>query len=288
MLAHAVGGRVLQVSPRSADKLTADGRQQLVRHFVALCAPLEECRSADPDLLPKKHLRRLPGGAPRMQQIYLNFHGLGAPSAHVSDEERPYWLPPEHFATILRLVRDFETDDRKVHITFDDGNKSDITIAMPILQKFHRIASFFLLSDRIGKAGFLDASDIVRLRDAGMTIGSHGAAHVNWTTLDDAELSRQVTRSLRVLSDFVGKPVAMVAAPFGGYDLRVLDLLRPLNIAVVFTSDGGPVRPSAWIKPRTTIRTDTSLEIIEALVSGRLPPLQRLRFFIRRHRQPRR
>ena len=202
----------------------------------------------------------------------------------MSEEERPYWLSPEHFAAILRLVRDFETDDRKVHITFDDGNKSDIAIAVPILQKFNQVASFFLLSDRIAKPAFIDVSDIVQLRDSGMKIGSHGAAHVNWTTLGDTELWQQVTRSLQILSGFVGKPVTMVAAPFGGYDRRVLKLLRPLEIAVVFTVDGGSTRPRAWVKPRNTIRNDTSLETIEALVSGRLPPLERLRFFLRRRR----
>jgi peptidoglycan/xylan/chitin deacetylase (PgdA/CDA1 family) len=223
-------------------------------------------------------------GGRRLQQIYLNFHGLGTPPAHVADEERPYWLAPEHFAAILQLAQESETGDRKVSITFDDGNRSDVTVALPILQKFHRSASFFLLSDRISRPGFLEASDIVRLRDAGMAIGSHGAAHVDWTTLSDSELLRQVTNSLQVLTGYVGMPITIVAVPFGHYDRRVLKLLRTLGTTAVYTSDGGAVRPNNWIRPRTTIRADTSLEMIEALISDRLPPLQRLRFFYRRLR----
>src|SRR6201999_3674638 len=113
----------------------------------------------------------------------------------------------------------------RVRITFDGGNRSDVTVALPMLEAFERRAAFFIVSDRIGAPSYLGAADIARLRDAGMTIGSHGAAHVAWTTLHDAELATQVARSLTALSDLIGHPVTEVAAPFGEYDRRVLGVL---------------------------------------------------------------
>jgi peptidoglycan/xylan/chitin deacetylase (PgdA/CDA1 family) len=217
-----------------------------------------------------------------LQELYLTFHGLGTPPPRIDDEERPYWLSPERFSSILRLAQKYETERRRIHITFDDGNQSDVTVAMPILGNFRRQASFFLLSDFLGRPGFVDRDDIARLHSVGMTIGSHGAAHVRWTTLGEAELIDQVTRSLQVLSSLVDHPVNRVAVPFNAYDRRVLSVLRRLGVAAVLTSDGGTARSGAWLKARTTIRMDTSLATIEELMSGQMPVLRRMRFAARR------
>lgn len=195
--------------------------------------------------------------------------------------EQPYWLPSERFIAVLRLACRYETENRKIHITFDDGNKSDISIALPILNDFGRRASFFILSDMIGKADFVDAADITQLRKNGMTIGSHGAAHVEWTTLDDAELAAQVKRSMRTLSSIAGTSVTTVAVPFGAYDSRVLRVLRPLGITTVYTSEGGPTSSNAWLKARNTIHIDTPIDLIEKLICGRASLAQHLRFFAR-------
>ena len=209
-----------------------------------------------------------------MAEIYLNFHGLGTAPLGAAPEERPCWLTAERFEAILRLIRVCDRTGR-VRITFDGGNRSDVTIALPVLEAFERRAAFFVTTDRIGAPSYLGAADIARLRDAGMTIGSHGAAHVAWTTLDDAELTAQVARSLRVLSGLIGQPATEVAAPFGAYDRRVLRLLRKLGVTGVHTGDTGDAEPRAWLKARNTPRMDTPLEAIEALIAGTAHPTRR-------------
>jgi peptidoglycan/xylan/chitin deacetylase (PgdA/CDA1 family) len=220
-----------------------------------------------------------------MQEIYLNFHGLGSPSPHVDERERPYWLEPERFAAFLRLAQSYEQEDRRVLITFDDGNKSDVDIALPILNEFKRHASFFPNTSRIGTPDFVKAEDVIRLYNSGMSIGSHGVAHLKWTTLSNLELMEEVDQSLNVLSRLIGQPIKTVAIPFGSYDRHVLRLLARLNITAVFTSDGGPARSGAWVKPRTTVRRDTPLEALEKLLSGRLSLVERLHFFARNTRR---
>jgi peptidoglycan/xylan/chitin deacetylase (PgdA/CDA1 family) len=209
-----------------------------------------------------------------LAEIYLNFHGLGAAPSHAKPDERPYWLTPARFEAILRLIR---VHDRTgcVGITFDGGNRSDVTVALPVLEAFERRAAFFIVSDRIGTPSYLSVADIARLRDAGMIVGSHGAAHVAWTTLDDAELTAQVARSLQVLAALSGEPVTEVAVPFGAYDRRVLRVLRKLGVTAVHTADTGRAEPRAWLKARNTLRMDTPLEAVEALVAGTAPPARR-------------
>ena len=219
---------------------------------------------------------------PALQEIYLNFHGLGVPPQQIHDAERPYWIAVEQFEAILQLVREHESKNSRVRFTFDDGNQSDIAVALPLLQKYGRRATFFLISDTIGRTGFLAPADVARLRDAGMAIGSHGAAHVKWTSLSNEELEEQVSRSLQILSELSGEAVTTVAVPFGDYDRRVLGVLARLGIASVHTSDGGPARSGAWIKSRTSVRADIPIEPIKALVSGRLSIVHRFHFFARR------
>jgi peptidoglycan/xylan/chitin deacetylase (PgdA/CDA1 family) len=204
-------------------------------------------------------------------EIHLNFHGLGTAPSHVESDERPCWLTPEWFESILRLIRVCDRAGR-VRITFDGGNRSDVTVALPVLEAFERRATFFVTTDRIGTPSYLSAADIVRLRDAGMAIGSHGVAHVAWTTLEDAELTAQVARSLRVLTGLIGQPVTEVALPFGAYDRRVLRVLRRIGVTGVHTANAGVAEPHAWLKARNTLRMDTPLDAIEALVAGAAHP----------------
>ncbi len=214
--------------------------------------------------------------APR--QLIFNFHGLGEPPAHVEAAERPYWIPVERFNEIARLIRSQSTEGR-VAITFDDGNASDRDHALPILKAYGLRATFFVLSEFVGRPGYLSADDIKALSSAGMAIGSHGRRHQDWTTLRD-ELATEVRTSLASLSDIVGHGFTEVAVPFGRYDLRVLAVLRQCGVSRVYTSDNGLARAGAWLVPRNTVRVDTPLGAIEEMVDNGFPASRRMRMNI--------
>jgi peptidoglycan/xylan/chitin deacetylase (PgdA/CDA1 family) len=214
--------------------------------------------------------------------VYLNFHGIGTPALTVGHEEKPYWLPLQKLESILELVQQAPS---RVHITFDDGNISDVLMAAPALRHAGLSASFFIVSGRIGTPGYLDAGDIRALHADGMRIGSHGAAHVPWTSLPDAALAEQISRSLSVLSGVVDEPVRMVAIPFGAYDSRVLGVLRPLPVDRVFTSDGGPCVPESWLVARNTIRADSALADIRDLVTRQHSPIDHVTARVRQWRR---
>lgn len=199
-------------------------------------------------------------------EIYLGFHGLGAPGEHVPTSERPYWVPVDHYHAILGVIANATNP---VGLTFDDGNKSDIEHGLPALLQHRVTASFFVVTERIGDPNYLSAADIFALDKAGMTIGSHGSVHVRWSELPDDELSRQVSSSIATLSDILGKRVDRVAIPFGAYDGRVLSILHRMNIAQIFNSDFGPALPGARMIARNSVRIDTSLAEIRAMVEKR-------------------
>jgi peptidoglycan/xylan/chitin deacetylase (PgdA/CDA1 family) len=182
------------------------------------------------------------------RELILNFHGLGEPPDAVADAERDVWIPLEWFQEILDVAPQHE-----VSITFDDGNRSDLELALPALSERGLSARFFPLTGRIGAANYLSAEDIARLRDAGMSIGSHGCEHRDWRTLDDRELHEELTTSRRTLAEIVAADITEAACPFGSYDRRVLRALDRACYRRVFTSDGGAHPVGARLASRATV-----------------------------------
>jgi len=100
-----------------------------------------------------------------------------------------------------------------------------------------------------------------------MNIGIHGEYHVNWTTLHEDELTRQISVSRKVLNEIVDEDVRTVAVPFGAYNRKVLSVLRANRIIRVYTSDGGPALDSSWLVSRHTVRTDTPAAVVQTWIS---------------------
>lgn len=211
-----------------------------------------------------------------LPRVILNFHGLGTPARELEEGEAAYWVTPEIFGGTLALAEQHKARV-ETYITFDDGNLSDLEIAAPLLEARGMTAQFFVLSDRIGQPGSLAPDHIRTLHAAGHGIGSHGAAHVDWKTLDDAGRTAEMDTARAAIAEVTGTPVEAAAIPFGRYDAGVLRALRARGYARVYSSDGG-----AWMNdrapiPRTSPRADMTLEDIEAVMLGREPALKGLR-----------
>lgn len=189
------------------------------------------------------------------RELIITFHGLGDPPPGTSESERNVWVPVRWFEAVLDALPPVG-----VTVAFDDGNSSDVEHALPALARRGRSAQFFVLAGEFGKPGRLTTTDVRRLTDAGMKIGSHGLHHRNWRTISDTELGRELVASRTTLSNIVGADVLEAACPFGSYDRRVLRALRGAGYTRVYTSDGGASSPTRWLAARTTITHDYPLE----------------------------
>lgn len=210
------------------------------------------------------------------RRVILNLHGLGVPDRALPESERPYWIDAEMFGAVLDLA-----DHLQGHIetafTFDDGNRSDIEIGAEALDRAGRKATFFVLSDRIGKPGSLSAVDIAELAGRGHGIGNHGAGHLDWTGLDPAGEALEYNTARKVITAAAGRPVTAAAIPFGRYNGRVIRALKAHGYADVYSSDGGGWHPGQYPTPRTSLRSDMSLADVEAVLLGRESVKRRLR-----------
>jgi peptidoglycan/xylan/chitin deacetylase (PgdA/CDA1 family) len=198
--------------------------------------------------------------APRF--LNLCFHGIGAPGQRALDpQEDSYWVATDAFEEMLDVI----ARSPPVGITFDDGNASDAQVALPALLSRGLRASFFVIAGRCDEPGSLSLADVRELVRQGMTVGCHGMRHRNWRRLDDDGIREEFVTARRLIGDAAGEPVRDAACPFGEYDRRVLHELRRHGFSRVYTIDGRPARPDAWLQHRYIVRSDDTPERIAAL-----------------------
>jgi peptidoglycan/xylan/chitin deacetylase (PgdA/CDA1 family) len=197
------------------------------------------------------------------RSLNLTFHGIGNPARALDLGEEQVWLGRDRFLAVLDAVGKRED----VHITFDDGNASDVDQALPELRRRGLGATFFVVAGRLDAPGFLGKNDVLALADAGMGIGCHGMYHRPWRHLTDSELHEEVVNARETLEAILGRPVAEAACPFGSYDRRVLKTLRRADYQRVYTSDCGTASGSAWLQARNTVteqaRTDLAAQLFK-------------------------
>lgn len=192
--------------------------------------------------------------------LNLCFHGIGTPQRELEMDEEQYWVEVDQFEEMLRMIQRYPS----IRITFDDGNASDVSWALPALLRLGLTARFFVLAGRIDTQGALTSDGIRALVSSGMRIGAHGLAHRPWRDLDDDTLEAEM-QATGTIAEVARVPIREAACPFGSYDRRVLTALRRYGFRRVYTVDGAPAKRDAWLQPRYTIRTHDTPAVIERL-----------------------
>jgi peptidoglycan/xylan/chitin deacetylase (PgdA/CDA1 family) len=206
--------------------------------------------------------------------INLTFHGIGEPRRPLEPGEANVWVSHNRFLSLLDAV----TGRDDVGLSFDDGNVSDLDIALPALRERRLSATFFVVVGRLGQPAFLDAAGVRELAADGMQIGCHGMRHRPWRGLDQRTLHEELVDAKTVLEHIVGRPVTDAACPFGRYDRRVVRTLRGCGYQRMYTSDRGMTRSGDFVQARNTVGPGDDPGLL-----GRIALLER-----RRHRAVRR
>ena len=192
----------------------------------------------------------------------LNFHGIGHPSRDFWSGEERVWVGEKFFAAVLDEVK--ESSD--VLVTFDDGNVSDIEIALPALLARGMKAHFFIVSEFVDKKGFLSVNNIKTLHAAGMVVGNHGKSHNPWRGMTSGELRAELIEAKDQIEQIITTRIDCAACPYGSYDRNSLKYLHECGYKHVYTSDGGWTGKNRWLQPRNSLRSNSRIEEVRQLL----------------------
>lgn len=99
-----------------------------------------------------------------------------------------------------------------------------------------------------------------------MTIGLHGMGHVDWRTLTEAGLLREISDARTAIETCTQKAVTKAAVPFGRYNRHVLNALKRSGVDQVYTSDRGVRLLTGSVQPRLSVRSGMLAREIEASI----------------------
>jgi len=180
-----------------------------------------------------------------------------------------------------------EPKGRRVVVTFDDGFRSVLDLAFPVLNRLGLPATLFVVTDHVGmeepqgwpgveqwldgphrlELDFLTWSELRRLADAGWEIGSHTRTHPRLTELDDHALTEELSGSRARCEEMLDRSCYSLAYPYGTYDNRVVQAASAAGYeaAVTLPRSFARAEPLAW--PRVGVYHSDGRMIFAAKVS---------------------
>jgi peptidoglycan/xylan/chitin deacetylase (PgdA/CDA1 family) len=189
-----------------------------------------------------------------------------------------------------------------VVITFDDGYKSWVTDALPILKKLELPAIFFVSSGFVGlskedEANFmrtqllltqdprnathgLTFEDLKRIVAEGFTVGGHTSSHCNLAEIiNSTQLKYEIGYDKAKLESMTGKKIKYFAYPSGAYQNPELDLTKVLKefgykAAVTTVSGFNGASTSPYLLHRELTGASMNGTVFKARVYGNYDPVR--------------
>jgi peptidoglycan/xylan/chitin deacetylase (PgdA/CDA1 family) len=227
-------------------------------------------------------LARVKPAKPRAVGRILCYHSIGQAAWGVNDVSperfrRHIELALEHgyrFVPASRVVETGGTTE-ELAITFDDGLRSVMTAAAPILKDYGIPWTVFVVSDwcdqrsSFGADTFLKWRDVETIMAAGAEIGSHSVTHPNFGALSLGQMQDELGRSRQVIAERVGLAAPTFAIPFGqsgNWTATAAAEARAAGYTTVY-AQAEETRPEGTIA-RTFVTKFDDARIFAALLGG--------------------
>ncbi|MFB6466975.1 polysaccharide deacetylase family protein [Cytobacillus sp. Hz8] len=206
------------------------------------------------------------------------YQGIGSKQLYVTPEnfEKQIKYLQSHGFTLFTFENWKQIDEVKkpIFLTFDDGYKDNLQV-LKVFQdlkqeRFQPRATFFIISDFVGRANRLTKSDLLALTKTGMiSIQSHTATHPDLTNISHYEY--ELKGSMDTLEQLINKKVIALAYPYGNFNNRVVEETKKYSFGLtttpeLYTKQGR--KDELFLLPRIYVKFDTTIEEFAELVEG--------------------
>ena len=248
----------------------------------------------------------LPPGAVASSVIVLGYHQFSGPGIR---SKNMYNMPQDVFDAEMKYLKDngyhvvplsdvvrfakgeITLPPDSVAVTIDDGYKSSIVYAGPVLKKYGFPWTFFIYPAFItvheGK-GAASWNDLTELQNEGVDIECHSmthpilpshsqkwkspARHVLTPEEYDAFLTDETTTAKAILEQHLNKQIKYFAYPYGEYNKAVEAKVIAAGFQAIFTVANNPIHPGTSVDAmgRYVITTPVEKEFATFLRQGAL------------------
>ena len=168
-----------------------------------------------------------------------------------------------------------DQDKREIAITFDDGMRSVLTQAAPVLAEYQIPWSLFVVSDwaeGIGAFGHdmvLNWSELEQVMKLGAELGSHSVSHPNFGQLEASRVTDELANSRRMMEARLGVAPTTFAIPFGqskNWSALATAAARDTGYEIVY-AQAEETKPAGTVA-RTFVGCMDGDRIFKALLAG--------------------
>jgi peptidoglycan/xylan/chitin deacetylase (PgdA/CDA1 family) len=199
-------------------------------------------------------------GAPRVDVPVLMYHEVAKPEelqALGRITQSNYVLTIDEFDAQMNILREEDCTPinldqlvawqsgrgtlppNPVVITFDDGFVGNERHALAILRKHRFVATFFIVTERVGTPHMMSWDQLRKLAASGMAIESHTANHPLFSSIDAVQTRKELVDSKRSIEAHLGNKVRHMSLPFGDSNPFVAQTARDLGYQSACTSQLG-------------------------------------------------
>lgn len=144
--------------------------------------------------------------------------------------------------TMEKLIKDQKNNTlplKPIAITFDDGWRTQYENALPILNKYHTVGTFYIYTGVIGSPAYMTWEDLHALVNSGMEIGDHTKNHPRLTKINPSKWDEEIIGSKKTLERNLHVQVNDFAFPYGNYNDKVVEFIKQAGYVSARTSDKG-------------------------------------------------
>jgi len=176
------------------------------------------------------------GSSDSVEAVYWSF-GPDAPLGSVESKITHVFTEPiDYEITVQAVTAEHGVLTKRITVsgysavmtlTFDDGHKTVLTDALPLLESYGVTATAYIVPawTALSPDSYMTWEDIAELQDAGWDIGSHSMTHHKLTEVDPFDLDWEVRQSQVELKSR-GFPARAFSLPNEAYNETVLDVVR--------------------------------------------------------------
>ena len=163
---------------------------------------------------------------------------------YLADNDFNVWPLPD---IIHALKNNAPLPDKVIAITFDDGYKSVLENAVPLLRKYHFPYTIFVNTDLIGHSrDFMSWKQLHQLNKEGATIANHTTAHSHLVRQRPEEgyyqwsqrIENEITQAEAEINKQMGESPGLLAYPYGEYN-NLIKLIAKKHKLVSFAQHSG-------------------------------------------------